>query len=95
MAGITSIENGKKGGRPIGSKDPHTLMREQAREILIKKVVESIEPIADALVEKAKGGDVQAVKELLDRAWGRTPQAIVGENGDPIQVTIVKYVKPV
>ena len=93
MAGITSIENGKKGGRPIGSKDPHTLMREKAREVLIKKVVESIEPIANALVEKAKGGDVQAVKELLDRAWGRVPQAVTGEDSGPLQVTIVKYVK--
>lgn len=94
MAGITSIENGKRGGRPVGSKDPHTFEREQARAVLIEKVKENIEPIADALIDKARQGDVQAIRELLDRAWGKTPQAVTGENGEPIQVTVIKYAKP-
>ena len=95
MAGITSIENGKKGGRPIGSKDPHTLMREKAREVLIKKVEENIEVIVSALIEKAKQGDISAVKELLDRAWGRVPQALVGDRAEPLHIVITKYAKEV
>ena len=88
MAGKTSIENGRKGGRPLGSKDPHTLEREQARAFLISKIKENIEPIADALIGKAKQGDVPAIKELFDRAWGKPNQSISGLDNTPIQVDI-------
>jgi len=44
-----------------------------------------IEDIALGLIEKAKKGDTPAIKELFDRLWGRSPQAITGEDGGAIQ----------
>ncbi len=88
------MKNGGKrlgAGRPMGSKAPHTIEAQIQRELLIKFLNPHIEEICKALVKKAKKGDVHATKELLDRAWGKASQAITGEGGDPIQITIVKY----
>lgn len=51
--------------------------------------------VADALVEKAMGGDVPAIKEVADRLDGKVPQALVGDSEhDPIQVTRIELVAP-
>lgn len=43
--------------------------------------------VADALVEKAMSGDVQAIKEVADRLDGKVPQAVVGDREhDPVSV---------
>lgn len=43
--------------------------------------------VADALVSKAIGGDVQAIKEVADRLDGKVPQAVVGDDEhDPINL---------
>ena len=76
MAGLASIENGKKGGRPKGSKAPITLRIEAARQILIQSYIDNIKPINDALIKKAKRGDMVALKELHDRVYGRSLQPI-------------------
>lgn len=47
---------------------------EEAREILAGMVISEIVPIGEALIAKAKTGDVSAIKELLDRAFGKAPQ---------------------
>ena len=47
---------------------------EEARRVLSEMVMHEIEPIGKALVEKAKRGDVMAVRELFDRAFGKAPQ---------------------
>lgn len=76
MAGEASRENGKKGGRPRGTKTAVTIAREKAREYLSRRVEEEIEPIADSLIAKAQDGDVPAIKELFDRAWGKSKEAM-------------------
>jgi hypothetical protein len=81
MGGITSIENGKKGGRPKGSKSPVTLKVEQAKQALIDAYIKNIKPINEALLKKAKEGDLQAIRELHDRVYGKVPQAITGPEG--------------
>ena len=50
---------------------------EEARRVLVQRVTEEIGPLGDMLIAKAKGGDIRALHELLDRAWGRAPQAVV------------------
>ena len=60
------------GGRP---KAPHTLEAEKAKALIIQRVVESLEPILKALINKAKKGDAKAAQELFNRAFGKPPQA--------------------
>lgn len=45
---------------------------EEARKFIAEKVSKEIGPIVNALIKKAKQGDVRAIKELFDRAYGRT-----------------------
>jgi hypothetical protein len=58
----TARENGKKGGRPKGSKDPHTLTKELQREALRAHVAPHIPSMTDAQIEAAKG-----IKHLMLR----------------------------
>lgn len=57
MAGRAEIarENGKKGGRPPGSKSKHTLEKEAARELVRNIVTAHLEPIVMAQVAQALG----------------------------------------
>lgn len=69
-----AIINGRKGGRPKGSKSATTLRVEEARQQLIKAYMDNIVPINEALVKKASEGDLQAIKELHDRVYGKSLQ---------------------
>lgn len=71
-------------GRPKGSKDPNTLVKERAMLVLREMVLAEIEPIAQALIKKGKTGDVQAIRELFDRAFGKAPQAITDADGQSL-----------
>lgn len=86
-------ENGKKGGRPIAS---HTIEASVARARMVEKVGERIDDIVKWLFQKAyqvddKGNetiDVAAIKELLDRAYGRPSQAVdITSKGESIAVS--------
>lgn len=70
-------------GRPKGVKDPQTYVKEQARAILINMVQQHIEPIVNAMIDKALTGDIPAARELLDRAWGKPKQELemTGKDG--------------
>ncbi len=67
---------------------------EEARKLLSERVAAEIGSIGDALISKAKEGDIAAIKELFDRAWGRSPQSIALENTEPIVMQIVQYSSP-
>ena len=69
----------KNGGRREGSgrkRGYAAIEAEKAREIIIKKLVESVEPIVNKAVEQAKAGDYKAREWLSDRALGKTPTSI-------------------
>jgi len=51
---------------------------EEARRLLSERLAQEISPIADILILKAKKGNVRAIKELFDRAWGR-PNLLIEE----------------
>lgn len=76
MAGIASVINGKKGGRPVGSKSGHTLEAEAVKTLYIDLAKEHAKPVALAILQKALKGDMTAAREFNDRAFGRAPQAI-------------------
>jgi ribosomal protein L17 len=49
----------------------------------------SLRRVAEQLVDKAMGGDVQAIKEVADRLDGKVPQAVVGDDEfDPVKMII-------
>ncbi len=60
--------NGKKGGRKPGQK---TIQATLAREYIAKNIGKYMPIIFNALIEKAKTGDVSAIKELFDRGFGK------------------------
>lgn len=82
-------------GRPKGSRDPHSLEKEKALQYLTRKVEENIEPLFTALFEKAKKGDIPAMKELFDRAFGKAPQAITGADGGALKIMFDSVFKDV
>ena len=62
-----------QGGKRLGAgrkKGFAAKNAEEARRLLSERVAQEIGPICDILVSKAKKGDMRAIKELLDRAWG-------------------------
>lgn len=71
------MKNGGKrpgAGRPKGSITKSTKDAILAKEALIKAYLENIKPINEALIKKAKAGDMVAIKELHDRVYGRSMQ---------------------
>ena len=58
-------------GRP---KAQHTIESEKAREYIIQRVTEELEPILTAMIKKARSGDLTAAKDLLDRAFGKAKE---------------------
>ena len=63
--------NGRKGGRKKGAR---TIEATLAREYIAKNIGKYMPMIFQALVEKAKTGDVAATKELFDRGFGKAFQ---------------------
>lgn len=75
-------------GRKVGSKATHTLQAETAKAQLIQTYIDNIKPINEALIKKAIEGDIQAIKEIHDRVWGKAPQAITGPEGRDLTIII-------
>jgi hypothetical protein len=71
-------------GRPKDSKEKQTLVKEAALLRLRELVLKEIDPITESLIKKAKTGDVPAIKELFDRAFGKAPQAITDADGQSL-----------
>lgn len=76
-------------GRPAGSENKDKPFREALRMALADagKDHKALRAIASALIVKASGGDVQAIKEIGDRLDGKPAQAIIG--GDDTDPAIV------
>lgn len=78
------------GGKREGAgrkKARHTIEKEEAKKILIAAYIAHIKPINDALIKKATEGDIQAIRELHDRVYGKATQAIElsGKDGGAIE----------
>lgn len=54
--------------------------------------VEALDEIAETLLNKAKEGDLNAIKELGDRLDGKPAQAITGADGGPVEA-VFKWAK--
>lgn len=76
------------GGRPPKEKSFANMLN-----IAIKQATEDgrdkLRAVADALLDKAMSGDVQAIKEVADRLDGKVAQAVIGGDEDDSPVNIV------
>ena len=70
-------------GRKVGVA---TLEREKARAYIAERVAKYMPQIFEVLLDKTLKGDLHALRELLDRAFGRPAQAVElsGLNGNPL-----------
>lgn len=80
-------------GRPPKEKSFANMLR-----IAINEATEdggtNLRAVADALVTKAKTGDVQAIKEIADRLDGKVPQGVIGGDDDdpPIVTKVIREI---
>lgn len=83
MAEKTTTKKGGKrpgAGRPKGTLASATLEAQAQREMMVKLLSPHVKELFDVLLNKGKQGDVAAIKELFDRAWGKSTQALVVED---------------
>jgi len=80
----------KKGqsGNPKGRPPVIPLIKEMIEKIIGE---EGIDDILQALIARAKKGDVLAAREILDRYYGKAKQNVdVTSNGDSIIMPVIK-----
>ncbi len=73
-------------GKPKGTKAPHTLEAQEQRKRAIELVNAELEAMFIPQIEKAKKGDTMAFNAVLDRAWGKAPQALTGADGEALRI---------
>ena len=75
-------------GNQGGPGNPHARQVGQLRTALLESVTEAdVRAIAKALLDRAKGGDILAARELLNRVLGKSP-GDWDANG-PLTLTVV------
>jgi hypothetical protein len=74
MPGTASRSNGKKGGRPRGSKSEKTLTKELGREIVRQAVLANIKPLLDAQMANAMGLKYLIVRDKRSGKFIRVPE---------------------
>jgi hypothetical protein len=83
-------QSGNPGGRPK--------VIAEVRDLARAYTVEAIEALAGITrdLDASAPARVAAATALLDRAWGKAPQAITGEGGEgPVLTSIeVRFVRP-
>jgi hypothetical protein len=85
--------HGKETGRPKGSRNRSTIVREwlEATESMKNPITGQSEKLTQydiitlALIQKARKGDVQAFKELMDSSFGKIPDKLLAENKNTFQ----------
>lgn len=84
----------KGAGKPKGKLASHTLEAQELKKSLIKAYAENATEINGVLIQKCLSGDMSAIKELLDRALGKSSQSIVteDENGNKKPIEGVKII---
>lgn len=75
-------------GRPKGGVASHTLLATKTKEAFVAAVHDNLQELFNSLLTEAKKGNMVALKELLDRAWGRPTQPIAGDKEHPIEINI-------
>jgi hypothetical protein len=67
-----------------------TIEAEKARQLICERLTENLGPILDILIKEAKKGDMRAIRELFDRAYGKAPQTPeIMEDGAERKINVV------
>lgn len=92
MANFDTLPQSKKSGSGRGGKRPGAGRKPGPISALKKSLQELARPHAQLLLQEllklatspSEAGSVRvaAIKEILDRGYGKAPQAITGENGE-------------
>lgn len=48
--------------------------------------------VAHSLLRQSQKGNVAAIKEVADRLDGKVPQGIIGDEGGPLVLQVIRYV---
>ena len=83
-------EYGKLGGRP---KSAATLLTQKIRDYVSERLEKDIPELYDILMEKARKGDVAAIKEIFDRGMGKATTVVTNEDGDLISAVALKFIE--
>ena len=89
-------------GRKIGSKASHTLEAEKAREFVVNKVVENLEPLMEAKLDLALGHkketpdgkvyttspDGNAIQYLLNQGIGKPTETLKVEEDVTLKIDV-------
>lgn len=81
-----------RGGKREGAgrkKASHTIQAEAFKAYLIAKVIKEKEPIVQALIAKAKTGDVPALKEVFERVLGKPIPILPDDEGALLPFALV------
>ena len=73
-------------GRPVGSVNREKPFTDALRVALLSGGGRRLRIIADKLVEKAMGGDLQAIQQIADRMDGRPSQSIERADIQPLRL---------
>ena len=76
-------------GRPPKEKSFANMLNIAIKEAIEGTDKTKLRVVADALVDKAMSGDVQAIKEVADRLDGKVPQGVIGGDEDDNPIGIV------
>jgi len=75
-------------GNAGGPGNPHAPTVAKLRAAILAAVTpEDIDAIVRAMIQRAKGGDLGATKELLDRVIGKPADADLAERLDALEIT--------
>ena len=80
-------------GRPPKEKSFANMLNIAIKEAIEGTDKTKLRAVADALVDKAMGGDVQAIKEVADRLDGKVPQGLIGGAEDDPAVQVVTKIE--
>ncbi|MCH7720374.1 MAG: hypothetical protein IH988_05215 [Planctomycetes bacterium] len=76
-----------------GSGNPHAKLVGKLRAAMLAAVDEAaIRRVVEALIKKAEGGNVPAVRELLDRCIGKPHETDLIERIERLEATLVEKV---
>ncbi len=79
-------------GNPGGPGNPHIKRVSHLRAMLMAAVTdEDLQAIARMLIDKAKDGDMPAIRELLDRTIGKPAQTDLLERIEALEAIISNY----